>query len=304
MAIRVADEVPNYSAWTIRPVSTLDGAWSIANRISASPNTLVNANQINLAFDGGGTAMYAWGLRNLVVSNGGGTSCCTNGDVVLVSSTDREVVPMAADYPGAIRYTVRMASRPTTGFGVAVSGSGPVNYVDDPGPGQAATKSLIVSTGLDVDQTSHVAFVGDHATGWNPVVDYVRLDSKTKQSKRATLMVAERVNGNWAPVPVLTYEATTGTNIGFFLSRETFAGADGNPRFVVPHCGVFVYAERDASGVWHYYDAGPAPAPEGRSLSICRLRSLGSGRSAAAAPVWSSVASESPTSVRGLTRSF
>ncbi len=246
VAIRAGDEVPNYSAvWAIAgPITTSAGDWSISERLA--PTSMGSGPfgvQINFAFDGAGTELVAWlSALGLEIARG-------NPDL---ANAERVVVPVTGEQ-------VRVAGSASGGFGLVVYGqSAPITYIDDPGLGQPPTQTTVASSSsLDPDQKSSVAFVLDHSTGLNPAVDYVRVDSETGKSKTVSLMLAERQGSGWVHTRVLTYDTTQIGAAGSFPFHTMFSGSDGNPRVVIPYCGVLVYAERDVQGGWHYYDAGP-----------------------------------------------
>ena len=142
-------------------------------------------------------------------------------------------------------------------FGGRLSNGNNAYVVTEVGP-QGASTSVVASGqaaagGIDSGPDGGITYI-ENSGMWNPVITVERVVTKTTTTKRTRLEVGERVGGQWQWTPVLEREGANQTD-GFFSGVEPFAKPDGTLGFVATHCGVLVYAERNA-GTWTFRDAG------------------------------------------------
>jgi hypothetical protein len=270
--IRVRDEVPNWSAWTVVAGSTLAGSWSSelvsGVRTDASGNPLF-ASQVSIAFDvDGSTRHVAWVNRPIVDGQ-----LAYSPQVALANDGNGGSWRVSDVAVGHFAVVVSLVARahPAGGVGVLINGQGQPTY----------TGVLIEATPQDgggFDTTESVIGEAGPAMAYRPdgrlVVDTVRILEWTSKVHSQEYRLRQRDHSMvWSEQPLIRRSASgklsaPQSGIGpLDLAVAPDAGLAVAVNLV--QCNRTVYGKEDpANGEWTFYRSAPLPVVQRPSLTF------------------------------------
>jgi hypothetical protein len=265
LAVRVRDEVPNWSGWRVVGGMT-EPDWSLSQTWSVSPLG-ASAEKLSLVLTKG-EPVAAWAPDNhTVVFAGDGWQKPVSFSVPSGSFVSPQVRAAGNPDPNASPNDVT-ASAVVTNTYTSGTGRKATLYnrflLIEGGPSPFTPRVSTIATGARLTGGLDEPLYGGSTISyvlrdgvWNPVVTLERIEAKSSSTKRTSLTIAERIGQTWQETPVLTREGAD-QRYGFFEYAEVLTKPDGTTlAFVAPLCGITVYGEHSSTG-WSYWDAGPA----------------------------------------------